>query len=103
MFKQIMNEHKEEQEAANIKMQVLGIFSNPLNRQLEESIRIKNKDPALLLNSKSEFYGQCLKRKVFENWQDLRLTMLEFTNGAQDFLETKLATFRTLDFKTEFI
>ena len=67
MFKHVLNEHKEEQEAAKFKMQVVGVFSNPLNRQLEESIRIKNKDPALLLNSKSEFYGPCLKRKVFEN------------------------------------
>ena len=47
-------------------MKIVGKFNNPLSRIIDESIRIRNKNPKLLLNSKAEFHGPCIKRKVFE-------------------------------------
>ena len=66
MLKHIMNEHMNEQSNVNFEMKIVGKFTSSLSRQIDESWRIRNKDPALLLNSKSEFYGPCIKRKVLE-------------------------------------
>ena len=61
-----MKEHSDETEKVDFQMKIVGKFKNPLSRIINEAIRIKNKDPELLLNSKAEFHGPSLKRKVFE-------------------------------------
>ena len=67
LFKHVMSEHKNEQDKINFEMKIVGKFVSPLNRLIDESIRIRNTKPTSLLNSKSEFYGPCIKRKVYEN------------------------------------
>ena len=66
MYKHIIDEHRDEQSDVNFEMKIVGKFVSPLSRQIDESWRIQNKPPSLLLNSKSEFYGPCIKRKVLE-------------------------------------
>ena len=66
MYKHVMNAHANEQSEVKFEMKVVGKFTNCLSRQVNESIRIRSKPASSLLNSKSEFYGPCLKRKVFE-------------------------------------
>ena len=48
-------------------MKILGRFKDPMTRQIDEAIRINSKDPKTLLNSKNEFYGPVIRRKVLEN------------------------------------
>ena len=48
------------------KMKVVGRFKTAMNRQLDEGIRIQNKDPKSILNSKNEYYGPAIKRKILE-------------------------------------
>ena len=67
MYKHVMHSHKDEQSDVQFDMKIVGKFNNCLSRQIDESIRIRNQDPATLLNSKSEFYGPVIKRKVYEN------------------------------------
>ena len=55
-----------EQHNVNFDMKIVGKFTSSVSRQIDESWRIRNKDPSLLLNFKSEFYGPCIKRKVLE-------------------------------------
>ena len=66
MLKHIMHEHRNEQSDVTFEMKIVGKFTSSLPRQIDESWRIRKKDPSLLLNSKSEFYGPCIKRKVLE-------------------------------------
>ena len=67
MLKHVTNDHKDEEESVSFKMKILGKFKDPLSRQIRESLEIKNREPASLLNSKSEFYGPCVKRKVYDS------------------------------------
>ena len=66
LFKHVMNDHRNEEDDVEFEMKIVGRFTSALNRQVDESIRIRNKPPSSLLNSKSEFYGPCIKRKVYE-------------------------------------
>ena len=66
ILKHILNDHKEEENSVKFEMKIVGKFKSSLNRQIDESLRIRNKPPGLILNSKSEFYGPVVKRKVFE-------------------------------------
>ena len=66
MWKHVMSDHREEEGDVKFQMNILGKFTSAMNRQIEESIRIRNNPPSTLLNSKTEFYGPCIKRKVFE-------------------------------------
>ena len=61
------NSVKMKQGEVKFDMNIVGKFVTPLSRQIHESLRIRNKHPSALLNSKSEFYGPCIKRKVYEN------------------------------------
>ena len=63
----IKEDHKSEENDVNFSMRVTGIFKNPMTRQLDEACRIQRKNPKLLLNSKKEFYGPAIARKVLEN------------------------------------
>ena len=47
-------------------MKILKKFRNPLSRQIDEGLRIKNKKLETLMNSKAEFHGPSIRRKIFE-------------------------------------
>ena len=66
MYKHVMNKHDQEEDDVKFEMKVVGKFVNCLSRQVDESIRIRSKPSELLLNSKSEYHGPCIKRKVLE-------------------------------------
>ena len=66
LFKHVMSEHKEEEEEVGFGMKVVGKFSSSLAHIIDESRRIRNKSLNDLLNSKSEFHGPVIKRKVYE-------------------------------------
>ena len=66
LYKHILNKHEDEKDDVKFRTKIVGKFKSCTNRQIEESIRIRNKHPSLLMNSKSEFYGPVIKRKVFE-------------------------------------
>ena len=67
MYKHVISDHKNEQDDVKFEMNIVGRFNSAINRQINESIRIRNEHSSVLLNSKSEFYGPCIKRKVLEN------------------------------------
>ena len=67
LFRHVMAEHKTEEEQVKFEMKIVGKFKDCTNRQVEESLRIRHKKPELLLNSKSEFYGPVIKRKIYES------------------------------------
>ena len=67
MLKHIRNEHSTEEEDVKFQMQIIGKYKDALNRQIRESIEIRNKKPSELLNSKAEFHGPCVKRKVYDS------------------------------------
>ena len=66
IYKHIKNDHTEEEENVTFQMKVTGRFKSAMARQIDEGIRIQNKHPNALLNSKSEFYGPAIRRKVLE-------------------------------------
>ena len=66
MYKHVQKEHKEEEDEVEFEMKVVGRFKSAITRQIDESVRIQNKKPCTLLNSKSEFHGPAVKRKVLE-------------------------------------
>ena len=66
LYKHVLSEHKNEKEMVDFDMTAVSKFKKPLNRQIEESVRIRNKGPNQIMNSKAEFHGPCIKRKVLE-------------------------------------
>jgi hypothetical protein len=66
LFKHKLKEHKEEE--MNIRMEITQKFRDPLTRQANEAVRIKNrsKNQGELLNSKSEFNHPPISRIVVE-------------------------------------
>ena len=54
--KHIQNEHTDEKDKVNFEMHLTGIFKTPLERQINEGNRIKNKPNNILLNSKQEYH-----------------------------------------------
>ena len=66
MYKHVQKEHKGEEDEIEFQMKVVGRFKTAITRQIDESVRIQNKKPSTLLNSKSEFHGPAVKRKVLE-------------------------------------
>ena len=67
LYKHVLKEHAEEESEVDFDMKIVGKFTGAMTRIIEESIRIRNKPAHLLLNSKLEFHGPVIKRKVFEN------------------------------------
>ena len=65
-YKHIKTDHEGEEKKVRFTMKVVGRFKTAMNRQLDEGIRIQNKDPKSLLNSKNEYYGPAIKRKILE-------------------------------------
>ena len=66
LYKHVLNDHENEEENVDFQMKITGKFTNPLTRQIDKSLRIRNRLPETLLNSKAEFHGPCIKRKVLE-------------------------------------
>ena len=66
IYKHVRNEHENEEEKVHFQMKVVGRFKAAMNRQIDESVRIQRKNKTTLLNSKSEYYGPVVKRKVLE-------------------------------------
>ena len=66
LYKHIKNDHVGEERKVRFQMKITGRFKSAMARQIDEGIRIQNDPPNSLLNSKSEFYGPAVKRKVLE-------------------------------------
>ena len=66
LYKHIQKEHKEEENSVRFQMKIFGRFKSALHRQIDEGVRIQSQKPEALLNSKAEFYGPAVKRKVIE-------------------------------------
>ena len=64
--KHIINEHPNEQEKVEFDMILTGTFNKTTERIIEEGIRIKNHEKETLLNSKSEFHGPSVTRRIAE-------------------------------------
>ena len=66
MYRHIIEDHQNEETETSFRMKITGRFKKPMIRQLDEAIRIQRKDPKALLNSKKEYYGPAIQRKVLE-------------------------------------
>ena len=66
LYRHVLDKHENEKDQVDFHMKITGKFTNPLSRQIDESLRIRNSLPESLLNSKAEFHGPCIKRKVLE-------------------------------------
>ena len=66
MYKHARTEHANEEEKVEFQMRVVGRFKTAMNRQIDESVRIQRKNKKTLLNSKSEYFGPVIRRKVLE-------------------------------------
>ena len=60
----IENHTNEDPNKVEFSMKVTGSFRNSLSRIIDEGIRIKERKPEELLNSKCEYYGPSVKRRV---------------------------------------
>ena len=67
LYKHVRSDHKDEEDQVKFGMKMVGRFTSALGRIIDESRRIRNTPPHELLNSKSEFHGPVIKRKVYEN------------------------------------
>ena len=66
LYKHILSDHREEKQQVQFQMKVVGRFKTAISRQIDEGVRIQNKNSKFLLNSKTEFYGPAIKRKILE-------------------------------------
>ena len=66
LYKHALEDHKEDPHNVRYSMKITGTFKTPISRITNEGIRIKDRDPEQLLNSKSEFYGPSVKRRTFK-------------------------------------
>ena len=67
LHRHVKKEHQNEENTVKFKMKIVGKFKTAMSRQINEGIRIKNKNPGNILNSKAEFYGPAIQRKVLES------------------------------------
>ena len=63
----IKNEHHKRKKNVKFKMDIVGTFQKPLERQVREGIEIFNADAKTLMNSKMDHYQPAIKRVVFTN------------------------------------
>ena len=61
--KHIKAEHGEEKDV-KVEMRVTSRYRDCLNRQISEALAIRNAPQGSLLNSNSEFYQPCIKKKT---------------------------------------
>ena len=65
LYKHIKSDHKEESpDEVNFQMKIAGTFVTPLRRIINEGVRISKRDENQLMNSKKEFFGPVVKRKL---------------------------------------
>ena len=58
--------HHESPTENNFQMRVLKIITKPLDRQIDESIRIKDSEADIILNSGSEWRADKIPRAAFQ-------------------------------------
>ena len=64
LMRHVMAEHKgEKQEDVKFNMKLMGTFETPLQRIIHEGVRIKQREPKTLMNSKMEYFGPSVRRK----------------------------------------
>ena len=63
MYKHALEEHSDAPDKVEFSMKLAGAFTSSLARIINEGIRIKEREPQQLLNSKSEFHGPSVKRR----------------------------------------
>ena len=73
MLKHIANEHEGKKENVEFSWKVLQKHNKPLQRQIHEAVRIKNKSSEENLNSKSEYHSQRIKRIEIDNSYDCKI------------------------------
>ena len=65
LLKHIESEHKTEApDEIDFKVKVTGSFKTPLRRILNEGVRISKREDEELMNSKKEFFGPAITRKM---------------------------------------
>ena len=64
------SEHPEEAEKVEFEMILTGTYRKAYERQIEESIRINKHRTDTILNSKSEFHGPSIRRRVVEGMNE---------------------------------
>ena len=65
LYKHIQTDHKnEEPEGINFKITMAGSYTHPLRRILNEGVRISHREENELMNSKKEFFGPAVSRKI---------------------------------------
>ena len=74
--KHIVTEHPDEENRVEFDMILTGTFRKPTERLIDEGIRIKNHDEDTLLNSKSEYHGPSVKRRIIEGKTEKMQQML---------------------------
>ena len=76
--KHLKNEHSEEENDVKFEMNLTGVFKTPLERQINEGNRIKNKQNNLLLNSKQEFHKPSVDRNKERSIPDFKCNNCDF-------------------------
>ena len=66
MYKHALQDHSESPDQVKYTMSLAGTHRNSLSRIINEGIRIKERRPEELLNSKREFHGPSVKRRVLK-------------------------------------
>ena len=66
MYRHVVEDHKNEEKSVQFSMKIKGRFKTPMNRQIDEACRIQRQDPKDLLNSKKEYFGPVISRKIAE-------------------------------------
>ena len=66
LYKHVKEDHSGEENLVNFSMKITGRFKQPLFRQIDEANRIRRMNPKNLLNSKMEYFGPVIPRKVIE-------------------------------------
>ena len=70
MVKHISREHEGNKAGVEFSWKVVRKHNKPLQRQLHEAVRIKNKEENENLNSKSEYLGQRIKRICLDKQEE---------------------------------
>ena len=65
LHRHITTKHSEEENEVKFEMKVTGRYKDCLSRQVSEALAIRNAPQGSILNSKSEFYQPCIKKKTY--------------------------------------
>ena len=67
IFRHAKKVHEKEIKNVEFGMKIVKTFTKPISRIINEGIRIKNRDINTLLNTKHEYFGPSVKKRVIEN------------------------------------